>query len=223
MDEDEELEEVVDEGANSKGGMASKLKNAFRGMNNKRKATKAAKAAKVAGGASKAASGTAFFASPVGWIILIVIIVIIVLGGIIGFFTVMPGLYKDKVVRFVAKSLDNLFNTKSVEANTMLNNTKKFVSDLGYDLVGFGFVKELDNAIPKKENDDGTVEYKKDEYDKYLSSYLIAELNTYSFETTEGSFKDIFAGVIGSISPGRYRNSYCKSWFGRFRLFVVGR
>ena len=156
----------------------------------KEAAKKAAKKAtkELAKKASKKAAAklgaTTVMASPVGWGIAIAILIIIIIVGVIGFVIMMPGLIKNKITDFVAKTWSNITGNKA-DAITQqdISDVKKYLSDMGIDLVGFGFVKNPENAVYNEEDQ----EYPKDDNDGYIEAYLAAQLETYSFET-EGEF-----------------------------------
>lgn len=108
-----------------------------------------------------------------------VILIIIAIIGIIGFLTTVPGLMKDKLHSFgksIGIGFRSLYNTSANAATTddEILELAKYINEMGYDLMGFGFVTPKDHTqvitsdylesqgyTVEENQDDGTVKYKK--------------------------------------------------------------
>lgn len=88
-----------------------------------------------------------------------------------------------------------------------VSDVKKYLADMGIDLVGFGFVKNSNNAV----YNESSGKYPKDANDTYIKSYLTSEIKSYSFEaygtiwdslsTDLPLFKPLFDAIKNSTTP----------------------
>lgn len=147
-------------------GQASK-KAAEEGV--KKAATTAAKAGAKAGastasaGAGVAAGGAGAAMGPCCGIVLLIAIIIFLLIGIVGFFQNMPDMILGKIYEWfdtVAGTTKIVFGADpaGVIADANLEDAANYVSDMGYDLTGYGFLakreteEDIQNNVQKKES-----------------------------------------------------------------------
>ena len=153
--------------------------------------TAAAGAGTAAGGASTAAGVAA--AAPAIPVIIIAILIIIFVIGLIGFFTVMPGLILGKLKSFglaIAGKIKGFAtgDTKIVTQDD-IQSVAQYIQNLGYDIQTYGFADVKYKKKTKKELEDNDVkqtrEIKKiipvnnDKGNDYLTAYISADAQTY--------------------------------------------
>lgn len=157
-----------------------------------KEAQKAAKQAakKAAKEAAKKSASKALKSNPYFWIAVLIIVIIICIIGIIGFFTISTGLIKTKLTSFAKGCWATVTGGSTWIDNDQVSEVKDFVSGMGYDLVGFGFVKDEKNA----EKDGDT--FPKDDNDKYIKSYIRAEMLSFMFEGDH----DVYENFVSSLS-----------------------
>lgn len=145
----------------------------------------------AAGGASTAAGVAA--AAPAIPVIIIAILIIIFVIGLIGFFTVMPGLILGKLKSFglaIAGKIKGFAtgDTKIVTQDD-IQSVAQYIQNLGYDIQTYGFADVKYKKKTKKELEDNDVkqtrEIKKiipvnnDKGNDYLTAYISADAQTY--------------------------------------------
>ena len=117
----------------------------------------AAKAAAKAG--TKVAAKAGIAASPPVLIAILVIVAIIFLIGVISFFSIMGDMIIGKIKGFlqgVWDALETVFTGDQAEAkinDEQVKNAASYLEQMGYDLVGMGFVKTEYNTTNKNEGE----------------------------------------------------------------------
>lgn len=120
-------------------------------------AKQAAKAAAKAG--TKVAAKAGIAASPPVLIAILVIVAIIFLIGVISFFSIMGDMIIGKIKGFlqgVWDALETVFTGDQAEAkinDEQVKNAASYLEQMGYDLVGMGFVKTEYNTTNKNEGE----------------------------------------------------------------------
>ena len=120
-------------------------------------AKQAAKAAAKAG--TKVAAKAGIAASPPVLIVILVIVAIIFLIGIISFFSIMGDMIIGKIKGFlqgVWDALETVFEGDQAETkinDEQVKNAASYLEQMGYDLVGMGFVKTEYNTTNKNEGE----------------------------------------------------------------------
>lgn len=123
----------------------------------KQAAKEGAKAAAKAG--TKVAAKAGIAASPPVLIAILVIVAIIFLIGIISFFSIMGDMIIGKIKGFlqgVWDALETVFTGDQAEAkinDEQVKNAASYLEQMGYDLVGMGFVKTEYNTTNKNEGE----------------------------------------------------------------------
>lgn len=123
----------------------------------KQAAKEGAKAAAKAG--TKVAAKAGIAASPPVLIAILVIVAIIFLIGIISFFSIMGDMIIGKIKVFlqgVWDALETVFTGDQAEAkinDEQVKNAASYLEQMGYDLVGMGFVKTEYNTTNKNEGE----------------------------------------------------------------------
>ena len=123
----------------------------------KQAAKEGAKAAAKAG--TKVAAKAGIAASPPVLIAILVIVAIIFLIGIISFFSIMGDMIIGKIKGFlqgVWDALETVFTGDQAEAkinDEKVKNAASYLEQMGYDLVGMGFVKTEYNTTNKNEGE----------------------------------------------------------------------
>ena len=123
----------------------------------KQAAKEGAKAAAKAG--TKVAAKAGIAASPPVLIAILVIVAIIFLIGIISFFSIMGDMIIGKIKGFlqgVGDALETVFTGDQAEAkinDEQVKNAASYLEQMGYDLVGMGFVKTEYNTTNKNEGE----------------------------------------------------------------------
>lgn len=123
----------------------------------KQAAKAGAKAAAKAG--TKVAAKAGIAASPPVLIVILVIVAIIFLIGIISFFSIMGDMIIGKIKGFlqgVWDALETVFEGDQAEAkinDEQVKNAASYLEQMGYDLVGMGFVKTEYNTTNKNEGE----------------------------------------------------------------------
>lgn len=123
----------------------------------KQAAKEGAKAAAKAG--TKVAAKAGIAASPPVLIAILVIVAIIFLIGIISFFSIMGDMIIGKIKGFlqgVWNALETVFTGDQAEAkinDEQVKNAASYLEQMGYDLVGMGFVKTEYNTTNKNEGE----------------------------------------------------------------------
>lgn len=162
------------------------------------------KQAKNASKKTKKTAKKALMKNPYFWIAVVIIIVIICIIGLLGFFSFLPGMIKAKFTEFAKKAWGAVTGGDTWITPEDVSEIKEYISSMGFDLVGFGFVKDEDNA---ELNDNGV--YPSDENDIYIKSYIKAELMSFMFEGDQKIYNsfgealsaELFDGsIIGYIS-----------------------
>jgi len=87
----------------------------------------------------------AMAANPIFWIvvlvIIIVVVIIVIVVGTIGFFTYMPGAIRTKLNSTVKNIWGTLSGGDSWIDPHQVSEVKKYLVDMGYDLVRFWFCR----------------------------------------------------------------------------------
>ena len=123
----------------------------------KQAAKAGAKAAAKAG--TKVAAKAGIAASPPVLIAILVIVAIIFLIGVISFFSIMGDMIIGKIKGFlqgVWNALETVFTGDQAEAkinDEQVKNAASYLEQMGYDLVGMGFVKTEYNTTNKNEGE----------------------------------------------------------------------
>ncbi len=123
----------------------------------KQAAKEGAKAAAKAG--TKVAAKAGIAASPPVLIAILVIVAIIFLIGVISFFSIMGDMIIGKIKGFlqgVWDALETVFTGDQAEAkinDEQVKNAASYLEQMGYDLVGMGFVKTEYNTTNKNEGE----------------------------------------------------------------------
>ncbi len=123
----------------------------------KQAAKEGAKAAAKAG--TKVAAKAGIAASPPVLIAILVIVAIIFLIGVISFFSIMGDMIIGKIKGFlqgVWDALETVFTGDQAEAkinDEQVKNVASYLEQMGYDLVGMGFVKTEYNTTNKNEGE----------------------------------------------------------------------
>ena len=155
-------------------------------------------------GATSAGSTAVAAAAPALPIILIVIILVI---GIIGFFTVMPGMILGKLKKFGFRILEGLkgatTGNSKIVTQEELKGVAQYIQNLGYDIQSYGFAdvkykkptkKDLeDNKVSTNKEISKIVPVNRDLANDYLSAYITADAQTYVAADTF-----LFAKVINA-------------------------
>lgn len=123
----------------------------------KQAAKEGAKAAAKAG--TKVAAKAGIAASPPVLIVILVIVAIILLIGIISFFSIMGDMIIGKLKNFLQGVWDALQTVTTVDQayaninDEHVKNAASYLEQMGYDLVGMGFVKTEYNTTNKNEGE----------------------------------------------------------------------
>ena len=156
----------------------------------------------TAGGAAGGAAGTAASSggtavaaaiAPAIPVIVAVIITVIILIGIIGFFTVMPGMILGKLKKFGFKILEGLkgaaTGNSKIVTKEEIKGVAQYIQNLGYDIESYGFADVKYKKKTKKDEDENNssttkeiekmVPVNRDLSRDYLSAYITADAQTY--------------------------------------------
>ena len=127
--------------------------------------------------------------------------------GIIGFFTVMPGMILGKLKKFGFRILEGLkgatTGNSKIVTQEELKGVAQYIQNLGYDIQSYGFAdvkykkptkKDLeDNKVSTNKEISKIVPVNRDLANDYLSAYITADAQTYVAADTF-----LFAKVINA-------------------------
>ena len=152
----------------------------------------------AAAGSTAVAAGAAAGIGVFG-IVLLVILIIFIIIGIFGFLTAIPSMTLEKLKEFaqgIWDGVEGYFIKDRAEAlinQEDLVNAAQYLYDMGYDLEGCGFVKDVKFETDENGNSTGVIE---EVESTYLNAYLVAENKTYIINNYSYSWATAFSSIM---------------------------
>lgn len=195
-------DEQIEDGQEEAGSVQDTAKSSGKGKEGAKKTAEATKKGKQIYDALKGIESLAPIISALG-VIAIVLLIIFLIIGIVGFFTTMPGLAMEKIKETAsnfwswALGTQNIYNISEEDVIDLA----EYIDELGYDLVGCGFVPVGSVKRENKENNTGAIKSIDCKMgDTNLYSYILANEKTYTVYLGGENLFDKAGKLIGKVN-----------------------